>query len=337
VRLVRLASSRSSGGLAIWVVVLWCAFVAGAGVDAARADTPAPADTTSAAPADTTSAAPVDATGAAPADTTSAAPADTTSPAPVDATGAALAETSSLVPADTTGPAPADTTSAPADATAVPGDTLAPADTTKAPADTTPAPAETTAAPAMQAVPLVAPIVVTDAQSVKTSALVTRAPGLVRSTALPGQLAVELSLRLSGALVSRLGIAPAAAAAWPVAVVGGSRALAGFWVAQGFGPAAQRSPVRVGGLESGTASPRTRNSPGAPASHGPSEPGGTSGASTSSSVASGGSSSASGALSMILLAELGLASWALYRLLISAAGWRAEEKIPLGLRRPPAR
>jgi hypothetical protein len=241
-RLVRLASSRSSGGLAIWVVVSWCAFLAGAGVNAARADTPVAADTT-------------------------------------------------------------------------------------------PAPADTTEAPATESVPLVAPIVVAVAQTINPSAPVTQAPGLVRSTALAGQPAVALRLRLSRAVVSGPPIAPAAAAEWPMAVVDGSRAPAGFWVAHGFGPAAQRSPVRVGGLESATASPRTRNPAGAPASQGPSEPGGTSGASTSSSVASGGSSSADGALSMILLAELGLATWGLYKLLISPAGWRSLTFISL-LERP---
>jgi hypothetical protein len=210
--------------------------------------------------------------------------------------------------------------------------TSAPADT-PLPADTTPAPADTTEAPATQADPLVAPIVVSVAQTVDPSVPVTPAPGLVRSTASAGQPLVGLRLRLSRAAVSGPPIAPAAAAAWPLAVVGGSGAPAGFWVAHGFGPAAHRSPVRVGGLESATASPRARNLPGSPASHGPSEPGGTSGASSGSSAASGGSSSASGTLSMILLAELGLATWALYKLLMSPAGWRSLTFISL-LERP---
>jgi hypothetical protein len=328
-RLVRLASSRSSGGLAICVVVLWCAFVAGAGVDAARADTAAPADMTGAAPTDTTgpasadpTSAPADTTGPASADPTSA-PADTTGPASADPTSASADPTSA--PADTTGPAPVD---APPPADLIP----APADTPP-PADTIPAPADTTEAPATQPDPRVAPIVVTVAQTVNPSVPVTPAPGLVRSTASAGQPVVGLRRRLSWAAVSGPRIAPAAAAAWPLAVVGGSGAPAGFWVAHGFGPAAQRSPVRVGGLESATASPRARNSAESPASQRPSEPGGASGASTGSSVASGGSSSASGALFMILLAELGLASWGLYKLLISPAGWRSLTFISL-LERP---
>jgi hypothetical protein len=326
-RLVRLASSRSSGGVAICVVVLWCAFVAGAGVDAARADTAEPADMTGPAPTDTTGPASADPTSA-PTDTTSA-PADTTGPASADTTSA---------PAETTGPASADTTSAPADGPP-PADAPPPADMTSAPidtpppADTTPAPADTTEAPATQAVPVVAPIVVTVAQTVDPSVPVTPAPGIVRSTASAGQPVIGLRRRLGRAAVSGPRIAPAAAAAWPLAVVGGSGAPAGFWVAHGFGPAAQRSPVRVGGLESVTALPRARDLPGSPASQGPSEPGGASGTSTSSSVASGGSSSASGALSMILLAELGLATWGLYKLLISPVCWRSLTFISL-LERP---
>jgi hypothetical protein len=127
-----------------------------------------------------------------------------------------------------------------------------------------------------------------------------------------------------------------AAAGPPLALTGDPTAVARLGPAQGFEQAAPSSPVRVGSRDSGAPSPRTRNHrPEPPGLQDPSGQGATSNGSTgsSSSAASGGSGSGSGTPCMIVFSALGLAGWALYKLLISAARWRSVTLISL-LERP---
>jgi hypothetical protein len=138
-------------------------------------------------------------------------------------------------------------------------------------------------------------------------------PALSSDAALPGPPAPVLA-----AGVERLFAGAGPASGSPLAVPGGWSAVSASWVGERLGQAAQRSTLRT----SGAATPRPRQD-GSGSLPGPPAGGGVAGASTGATAASGHSGSASGGLSMILVAELGLATWVLFKLLFVAAGWRS--------------
>ena len=113
----------------------------------------------------------------------------------------------------------------------------------------------------------------------------------------------------------------AARSEWRLPGLPGAKPAPASWA---VGAAAPRAPVDTGAPETGATPPNPRHhAPGDPPSRTPSAPSGGASTGSTSSAASGSSGSSASPMSMVLFAELGLATWALYVLLISAARWRS--------------